>query len=503
MERQRWLFGFVAVGVLVLIAAAISTSDDTPIPAAASGAVTSSTVAPASSAVTPTSTVAEDTFIRITPDSDPASVVADSPEGSWFVFEPGVYRHVSIRPKEGQVFEARPGVVLTGARLLSGFVQDGQRWFVDGQTQQEWQHGQCFDSHPRCGHPEDVFMDGVLQTHVAALDLVGPGSWFFDYDADRIYVGTDPGGRLVETSVTRQAFNSDADAVEIRGFTIEKYANQAQHGVIDSRLDNRADSARGDAWIVESNVIRHNHGTGIVVSDLAVVRDNVITANGQLGITAYGRDVVVEDNEISTNNTAGFDYSWEGGGSKFKRTQGLQLLDNLVRDNFGPGLWTDIDNVDSVIAGNVVLDNAYIGIFHEISYDAVIRDNLVEGNGFHFTVDLWGAGITVAASPNVEVVGNTVRANAGGIVGIQQNRFDAPASFGPVEIENLHVHSNVVEMEQGFTGLRQEVGDGSYYTSRNNRFESNQYVLSQDDPAWFYWNDRPITLGEWESLGLG
>ncbi len=492
------------LGVLVLLITLATRGDGAPEVAATTSPASSPPVVSTSTITSTTvSTVTnepEGAFVTITPAMDAAAVVAAQPEGTRFVFEPGVYRHVSIAPRSDQVFEAKQGVVFSGAKVLTDFAFDGNRWFVDGQTQQEWDHGECFASNPRCRHPEDLFLDGELQTHVSTLQAVGPGSWFFDYNADRIYLGSDPEGSVVETSVTRHAFSSDADRVEIRGFIIQRYANQAQHGVIDSRLDNRTDSARGDGWVVESNVIRQNHGTGIVVTDHGIVRNNEIIENGQLGITAYGLDVEVTENTIAGNNTTGFDYGWEAGGSKFKRTTGLVVQANVVRDNFGPGLWTDIDNVDSTIENNVVQNNAYIGIFHEISYSAVIRDNIVEGNGFHYTVDVWGAGITVAASPDVEVTGNIVRGNAGGIVAIQQNRSDAPASFGPVEIENLRVYDNIVEMNDGFTGLRQEVGDNSYYRSRNNVFEANDFVVDGQDR--FYWNNRPISLAEWLNLGL-
>jgi parallel beta-helix repeat protein len=209
--------------------------------------------------------------------------------------------------------------------------------------------------------------------------------------------------------------------------------------------------------------------------------------------------VLIDSNQIVGNNTAGFRYGWEGGGTKFKETHRLVVSDNYVANNFGPGLWTDIDNIDSLIETNTVENNSYIGIFHEISYAAVIRDNIVTGNGFDYTVDLWGAGITVAASSDVEVTGNVLAGNAGGIVAIQQNRDDAPASFGPVEVNNLFVHNNQIELAGGFVGLRQEVGDDSYYTSRNNRFESNTVVA---EGSQFYWNNRAMSEAEWNEFGL-
>ena len=72
--------------------------------------------------------------------------------------------------------------------------------------------------------------------------------------------------------------------------------------------------------------------------------------------------------------------------------------------------------------GNRVEDNVRMGILHEISYAIVIRNNTVRRNGFGLSSWVWGAGIVISSSSNAEVYGNIVEDNAGGIVGVQQNR---------------------------------------------------------------------------------
>ena len=145
-------------------------------------------------------------------------------------------------------------------------------------------------------------------------------------------------------------------------------------------------------------------------------------------------------------------------------------------------------------------DNVGIGIFHEISYDAVIRNNYIEGNGAGHSPWLWGAGIVVAASPNVEIYGNDVINNADGIAGIQQNRSDAPSSYGPQVVQNMHVHDNRITMSEGQTGLVQDIGDNSVFTSRNNRFVNNTYTLSGGG-KFFEWNNGARSLQEWNAFG--
>ena len=54
---------------------------------------------------------------------------------------------------------------------------------------------------------------------------------------------------------------------------------------------------------------------------------------------------------------------------------------NYSHDNNGTGMWTDIDNIHTLYENNVVAHNTMAGISHEISYDAIIRNNTLIGNG--------------------------------------------------------------------------------------------------------------------------
>ena len=169
-----------------------------------------------------------------------------------------------------------------------------------------------------------------------------------------------------------------------------------------------------------------------------------------------------------------------------------------MHNNGGVGLWTDIDNINTVYRGNRVADNERTGIFHEISYDALIIDNEVSGNGFGYSAWLWGGGIVVATSANVEISGNTVTGNADGITAIHQRRADAPASYGEIGLANLSVHDNLVGENGGVTGIAQDVGSDAVYTDANNRFFANTF---SDDDARFYWFNNERSRSEWEAFG--
>src|SRR4029077_9543309 len=139
------------------------------------------------------------------------------------------------------------------------------------------------------------------------------------------------------------AFVGRARNVTIRHLVIEQFASTAQQGAIEGT------SASG--WIVVDNDIRFNSGIGIRTGDLMRIQSNRVSANGQMGIGGSGTNLTIESNEIAGNNTHGFDPAWEAGGTKFVRTENLMFVHNCVHDNMGGGIWTDIDNRNSLITG--------------------------------------------------------------------------------------------------------------------------------------------------------
>lgn len=452
-------------------------------------------VGPAASPTAPTS----DAYVPVQVGDDLQALVDQHPEGTRFLLESGVHRMQSVEAKAGNTFEGEPGAVLNGAKVLTDVVREGAYWVVDDQDQEARNGGECFEDRIGCSLSNDLFFDDVALEQVTRLDDLRPETWFFDYDADRIYIGSDPDGHNVEASVTERAIWGRVPDVTIRGLVIEKYANRAQFGavhVLAAVWENGIPTAAG--WLVEYNEFRLNHGGGLTISDDMRVLNNSFHHNGQIGLGGAGDDAVVQNNEIAYNNTAGFSYLWEAGGAKFVKTRNLTVRNNVFHHNYGKGLWTDIDNIDTTIEDNHVYENAHQGIYHEISYDAVIRNNLVEKNGFDHPDHVSGAGIFVTASPNVEVYGNTVVNNADGITGMQTAR--GAGAHGAYELRNLYVHDNLIEMATGTTGIAEFVGDPSVFFSFNNRFENNTYLLP-DDGRYYAWGGRELTAAEWIATG--
>jgi parallel beta-helix repeat protein len=329
----------------------------------------------------------------------------------------------------------------------------------------------------------------------------------------------EPGAVLDGEDVTRYAVRGWNGArwvanVELHGLIITRYAPPAQDGAIS------AGNAPGDAtvgWVIDSCEVSYATYYGVRIGDRMRVSHSHLHHNGSLNIGGGGRAVLVDDNEISFANYRGAnDPAFEAGGTKFVLTDSLVVRNNYVHDNVGPGLWTDSDNINTLIEGNRVERNGAEGIVHEISYRAVIRNNIVTDNGWadpHKRLWLWNAGIGVHGSSDVEVYGNTVRGNANGIVAIQQARGAGRA--GRYVVQNLFVHDNTVTQttpQSAFppyaanvaAGAVQDVGDNAIFTSRNNRFVRNTYFLLPLAPGnspGFEWLGRWRTDAKWMSYG--
>ena len=305
---------------------------------------------------------------------------------------------------------------------------------------------------------------------------------------NQVFIGD---GAVLIGDGAEYAFTGSAANVVVSGFEVTGYDNPAQRGAIN---------AEGASWMIENNYVHDNAGAGIrAAAGSPVIRNNTVTYNHQLGVTVlYTTGGLVADNEIAYNNwLAEYDWGWEAGGSKFWSNVDLTLDGNWVHDNHGPGLWSDTNNLGTVYKNNTVENNYANGIFHEVSYDAVIRNNTVRNNGFGHDAWLWGAGILIAASPNVEVYGNTVDGNYNGITLVQQDREDTygEQDHGPYIIHDTYIHDNTI-INSGLTGAASDTGDNSIYTD-NNRFEDNHY---QGDVAW-HWDSHRIGWDSWQSVG--
>lgn len=311
-------------------------------------------------------------------------------------------------------------------------------------------------------------------------------------------------------NITVSAFNPSANNVTIQNLIVQNYAA----GEYDAPISSKAVSG----WKVLNVEARYNAGAGILIGSEMVVQGCYLHHNLQEGFTHnYGittTNVFFDSNEVAFNNyTDAFNGGWEAGGGKFWDTNGLTVTHNYVHDNHGPGLWSDWNNTNVTYAYNRVENNYMGGIFHEISYNAVIHNNVLIGNAkaSYCSGWLWCGEIQIAGSGGidgglVEIYNNTITTADGsekgnGITLIQQDRGEG--RFGTFLVQNVYVHDNIIDLSRGGKmGAVKDFGGKEIFTTRNNKFINNTYVFGSNVNAfaWDDWNEGAPLLW-WQSFG--
>jgi parallel beta-helix repeat protein len=286
--------------------------------------------------------------------------------------------------------------------------------------------------------------------------------------------------------------NNSAVNGEIRNVIIEDFNNAFEDAPIE--VDN--------GWLFDNIESRENFGYGIYLDAGATLRNSYIHHNHQLGVGGQGNNILVENNEISFNNyLREADPSWEAGGSKWLNTNNLIVRNNFVHHNCGYGLWTDFNNFGTLYEGNVVEDNHGSGIFHEISGNAIIRNNEVRRNALgqsgnpacNGTGGTSQGGIKIATSFSVEVFGNVLVDNDGGVYLNYEQR-------GSWHTSDNFIHDNHSTYSTGPTGCRDDTGTNWCFT-HNNRFENNDYDIPSATSTSFLWQGGGKTWSQWQGFG--
>jgi hypothetical protein len=437
--------------------------------------------------------------VDVTAGTDIQSVITAHSPGTVYYLRAGVHRGQSFQPKNGDTFVGEFGAILNGSVVLSSWTASGSNFWatVSGFTS-PGDGGECVVGGVGglCTYAGDVYFDGVALERVSTLAAVAVGKFFHDIAANRVYIRSDPSGHTVERASQTTGINGSATGVVLNNLTVEKYANPAQSGAIQMGVD----------WTVQNTSARLNHGIGVRINSGAIVTGCQFNYNGQMGCGGSGTGALVDSTEIGYSNYNLYDPAWEAGGTKFTSTVDLVVSNCWIHHSAGPGLWLDIDNIDFTLEDNICEDNyspnasASPGIFIEISYGGIIRNNTCRRNGAGFTSWLWGAGILIAASggTGLDIYGNIVEDNLHGITLIQQSR--GSGTHGTHLVQNVTVHDNTIRMVTGFTGAVQDYGGDAIFDSLGNSFTTNTYHLASGNH--FAWHNGERAQAAWQGYTL-
>jgi hypothetical protein len=484
----------------------------TPTPTTAPTATPTPTTAPTP---TPTSTPGC-TGVTVATTDDLQSKINANPAGTTFCLAAGTHKPTSqsgYTPLSNDIFVGNgDSAVISGSKDVIGFTASGSNFvatgFLPGSPSTQ---GQCRSDHPLCKQAQDVYYDGVRLDNVSSQGNLGVGKVFLDYPSNKLYIHDNPSGHTIEQAWATKLFSGSATGVQIKNLTIQMTAGPAQTGVIDP-----ASGATG--WVVDHNNLRFNHGYGVGpgISGGLTITANHIHHNGQIGTGGDGGNITVNANEVDHNNTAGYDDLWEAG-NKFGHATNFTITNNYYHDDFGPGIWCDINCANGTISGNYVAHEWGQGIFYEISCGPVsIHDNTLVGN--------YIAGIMASASKNVDIYNNAIYTDptythplAGAIIGDQRGIWnfqqDRPetSSCGEHVATNVTTHDNSVESNGpdssfgGKNGLWTDTQRTDIYNSLGNSFTHNTYHDTAAGSEWA-WNvcgtyTCVLSFASWQSAG--
>jgi parallel beta-helix repeat protein len=215
-----------------------------------------------------------------------------------------------------------------------------------------------------------VFVDGRLLHAVGWEGEVNENTYYIDYDAGQVYIGTDPQNRLVEITAFDVAIKrvtdechgktSDHKGPIIRGITFTQYAYRAidiegkepeevmeesQFGkdVVGTTLENCAFTfcSRVAAYL-RGDKLTMRHCT---VSDTRTEGIYIIASS----------DVLLEKNIFTRNNIEPFAGYYPAAVKVFNQSHRVTVRDNLIYDlPNSNGVWFDVGEVDGQFIDNWV-----------------------------------------------------------------------------------------------------------------------------------------------------
>jgi len=414
------------------------------------------------------------------------------------VLRAGSYHQGDLKITKSVTIQSYPGEVVwfDGARVVSGWVADGAVWRSDNWTA-SFDHSPTYTAgapdnttpgfsfvnaaYPMAAYPDMVWVDGAPLVQVSSVAAVSAGKFFVDTVNKRLYIGSNPTGRTVEASDISHALYMIGANTVLRGFGVRRYATSLPlMGTV---------RVVGAGSLVENVVIADNATEGIYVRNPnQTIRRVTTSGNGILGMVAnYSDGLRVEGLRSTGNNTERFNRAPVSGGLKITRSRGITVVNSVISNNLGQGLWFDESVYDITATGNETNGNTGSGIVAELSDKVVIADNIVNDNTIH--------GLYIINTGNVAIWNNTLSRNDRNIFLKQDSRSQfnlsdpghdprqtLPDATVPWLVANVTIRNNIIDNGRGNALLAVE--DYTYTRSAEQmRISSDGNVYLRDSAS--------------------
>ena len=355
-----------------------------------------------------------------------SAAIAKAPTGSTIVVRGGTYHESIVVPSQKALtIQSFPkeAVWLDGSRAVANWAASGSAWVTGGwttefdasptysrgkpdNTQPGWQF--VSPEYPMAAHPDQVFVDGAALKQVATRGAVTAGTFYVDYAADQLFVGTNPAGKTVTASDLVKAATIAGPGSVLRGIGVRNFS--------PSVPDMGAVAIAGVNVTVENVEIDDSATSGLsVFATGATLRNVTVARSGMLGAHAsYADGLKATQMLFVDNNAEHFNRAPVAGGFKVHRSRGVTIADSVFSGNLGNQLWFDESVYNMTITGNDILRGTGNGVVLELSATGTVADNRIVGN----TLD----GLLISDTGQIDVWNNTIGKNARSINIVQGDR---------------------------------------------------------------------------------
>lgn len=317
------------------------------------------------------------------------------------------------------------------------WVTDWERFFP-GEPQSWWNKERNIESTPMHRFNNDcVFVNGDYLQSVGSKDELEEGTFFVDYDAKKIFLGTDPSGQLVEITAFNNAIirtpgdvhgkTTDKRGPVIKGIEVTQYADISVliDGLFPEEISPEEAHGNDAVGTVFENcsftkalrVAVFAHGDSLVMRNCKIEDTNT----EGLYIVASD-DVLLERNIFAHNNIENWRGYFPAAVKIFNQSHRVVCRENLVTNQPNSnGIWYDVGNVDGVFVNNRVENVGQVD-------QAALGDKVWVGrSGFFFEIS---EGVIVAGNEFVNNNQGILILNAAGAEMYNNTFINSRASFG-------------------------------------------------------------------------
>jgi hypothetical protein len=325
-------------------------------------------------------------------------------------------------------------------------------------------------------------------------------TWYYDMSNNKLYVNLSQPIEQCQIEITNQRRLFAPHLRQLRyitvdGFIIERcgnnYPNQfwtvaqnQQAGMIGTRS--------GRFWTIQNNVIQFASGIGIdwgneggASQDLEsgsngqasgsyghIIINNRICDNGAGGTASFmGKNFTFSNNIVERNNNLRFygTRRWESAGLKVHTPTNSIISNNIIRDNYCNGIWSDQGaGQNSIFKNNIIINNKGYGLNFEIGTNTTgkVLNNIFDGNEYN---------ITFATSGGCLVAHNLFLSSTKG--DINTVIFNRPDKWDSL---NLEIYYNIFTNSQTYLILSTTNAIASRFLNYNQYKVDGRFIFMPD-----------------------